>query len=138
MSEQNYIDEAIFVYDEHNPGVITSSDGLHIGQHVVIYYKGQRVNVRDIIRFDDCGYVKSIELNKNNRGFLNPYRYRVDAVGAGPVNGYGCTYYTDGEPDTYSLTFFDQEEHSHYVRFNSDCPIIYEIRWKPSGRIIDT
>lgn len=137
MSEQNNPDEAIFEYRDNQPGVITSHDGLHVGQHVVIYYKGQRVNVHDIIRFDNCGYIKRIELNNHDGGFLDPYHYRVDAIGAGPVNGYGYTYYTDGEPDDYLIKFWDRAEHSDYVRFNSEKPIIYRIHWDPKGKIID-
>ena len=131
MSEQNNSDEAIFVYDDSRPGVIMSRDGLHVGQHVVIIHEGKQVNVNDIIRFDDSGYIKKIELN-NNGGM---YCYRVDAVGAGPVYGYGRTFYTDGEPDTYELKFWKRAEHSDRVKFNSTAPVIYKIQWDPIARI---
>ncbi len=124
--------DAVFVYNDEKPGCITSEKGLHVGQHVVVEYNGQRYNLQDIIRFGGDGYIKEIEFEENNNG----YDYKVNAIGAGPLSGYGHIYFTDDEPDTYELKFYKHEEHADYVRFNSKAPIIHKITWEPAGKII--
>ena len=123
-------DEAVFIYDDKNPGCITSETGLQVGQHVVVYHNNQQVDLQSIMRFGEDGYISKIEMKENG----GTYDYRIDAVGAGPSSGYGYTYYTDDEPDTYSLKFYDHKEHSDYVRFNSKKPVIRKITWEPIGK----
>lgn len=138
MAEQN-ADEAIFVYDGRSPGVLTSSDGLHPGQRVAVVYNGNRVQLEDIIRFGDDGYVSRIESCYNNsvedKEQKNGYDYRVDVFGAGPSSGRGWIYFTDEEPDHYSLSFYAHKPHSDYVRYNSTRPTIHTITWEPIGPI---
>ena len=123
-------DEAVFIYNDSMPGCITSEDGLHVGQHVVVEHNGQRVSLQDIIKFGYDGYIKEIDM-KLSTDF---YNYKIDTIGAGPSSGYGYLYFRDGEPDTYTLKFYNHTEHSDYVRFNSKVPVIHYITWEPAEK----
>ena len=121
MSIQANENEVVFKYNPAEPGKISSDVGLKVGQHVVIEYMGRRIALQDIIKFPDLGYIKEIEFNNNH---FSLYSYRIDIVGAGPSSGHGTIYFTDGEPCTYGLSLYKHDEDSHYVRFNSNNPLI--------------
>ncbi len=130
--------EAVFVYDDSHPGILVSTGGLHVGEYVTVMYNGNRVDLRDIIKFPGDGYICRIELNNNNSSDneeeKNGFDYRVDVVGAGPsTSGRGWIYFTDETSDKYSLSFYAHKQHSDYVRYNSTAPTIHMITWEPIG-----
>ncbi len=134
MAEKK-LNEAIFVYDDNVPGILTSEKGLLPGQYVVVMYKGNRVPIENIVRFGDDGYISRMEAFCNNglesEESKNPFYYRVDIWGIGPSSGYGSISVKDGTSDTYSFRFCTHKSSHDYIR----CQIIHTITWEPMGPI---
>lgn len=131
-------DEAVFIYRDERPGRLEAVCAMDVGQHVVVEHNGRRVDLQNIMRFGDTGYVSRIELNRHKHTFFNHKDYEIDVIGAGPASQtYGYTNYIDETDDSYSLKLCDRNEKSHYTCYDSKRPKIKTITWEPASKIID-
>ena len=136
MTEKK-LKEAVFVYDDNIPGILTSEEGLLPGRYIVVMYKGNLVPIENIVRFGDDGYVSQIEAVCNNGCESEDAKndYKVEICGIGPSSGSGSIVFKDGTGDTYSLAFCSHKQTCSYIRFNSARPILRTIAWTNPGPI---
>ena len=97
------------------------------------------VALKDIITFNDGGYIDTIYTSKDTEYHGNSsdivavlYPYIVHVHGCGPEgfgSGSGHLHFTDETNDTYDLSIWRHAENWHTVRYNSDKSTIVKISW---------
>ncbi len=132
------------VVSDKNATAHINADGSGYIEFKPAFYQYNSINgiagvpLKEIITFNDGGYVKDITIQDLTRDTLfgepvfHIYKHRILVNGSGPegfFNGSGHLHFTDKSNDTYDLSIWRHAEAEHELNFNSDDPDIVKISW---------